>query len=190
MSMSCCFCLNDITQYESITTLTCGHKFHTICFRQDIINNACPLCRQNKSIDEQTYADADIPTYDPDDYVWVFGSFLLTLNNVQTHSRFCVTRVIANKNYVSGCCWRLFEEAISNKLEQARQEGKTEFEIEIGVLTYKINDRVTLDNGIETFLQTSVLGKIRPVARMQWKDVVNLTLVGIHDKKLKNVSYE
>ena len=45
---TCSICLDDISNIESTSKLSCGHHFHTNCIRLCLErNNKCPLCRKN-----------------------------------------------------------------------------------------------------------------------------------------------
>lgn len=188
---SCCFCLLDMNDNQSITSLKCNHIFHTICVRQ-YNNDTCPLCRGDKIVKEEKFSRSEIKKYDNDEYVWIFGAFhTIPDTNRKNH----IVCDLSGKKYSSGYFWRLFGDDISKTLETSYQafsvdKSKNIAQIEIGSSSYNVlydgftldKDLTAIDKDIQVCIQSNQYRKYRPIIRIKWKDVVNnLLVVGIHD---------
>jgi len=188
MTTICCFCLENINN-NSFIELECKHQFHTICWNQ-YNDKKCPLCRNNSISYKKMFNHVDIKQYNDNDYVWVFGSFIPFTNERQNY----LICNINNKKYISGYFWRLFDENITQHLEEQYEKYNTDatsniIEICIGSSNYKIIynnllNELYFDNVIDVkiCIQENQNNKYRPIMRIKWKDLSEyLFLVGIHD---------
>lgn len=188
---NCCFCLLDMNNTQSITSLKCDHIFHTICFRQ-YNNDTCPLCRGCKIVKEEKFSHSEMKKYDNNEYVWIFGAFhTISEANRKNH----IVCDMSGKKFSSGYFWRLFGEDISKILENNYQafsidKSKNTTQLDIGSSSYNIlydgftldKDLSAIDKDIQVCIQSNQYRKYRPIIRMKWKDIVNnLLVVGIHD---------
>jgi len=187
---SCCYCIEPITSEQSVTILSCNHKFHTICINQDS-SKICPLCRLSISSKKSTNTTIEVPQYDS--YVWLFGSFVNISSNITKRKNYMIYE-FDSKKYATGYFWRLFDDNISKIIENDFQNN-VKSNIEIGTSVYTLsNTGLTIKKNIDCHcihtIQQNVQNKTRPVIRILWTDAIkNLLIIGIHDMKFFEKSF-
>lgn len=196
----CCFCLSTIDSDQSTIKLNCSHTYHNICWNQYGKNESCPLCRQVPSNIDQKLVHSTFDNYDPDKYVWVFGSFAPFSHDSRQNY---IIYKIGHRQYLSGYFWRLFNPEITQSLEDKYNEylsdkDKYSLDIEIGSSSYTIlYDKIDIDSkfanaGVDfkVCIQQNLQYRYRPIIRMKWKDIIeNLLAIGVHDQMFFNYSY-
>lgn len=173
---TCCLCLDEINSSSII--FSCNHIFHKNCANQFMrcnlnYNGKCPLCRSN--IDKTKIRTknklVNMPKYNNDDYVWIFGYF-------KNYSSFMNYDILHN-NMQSGCFWTLYDEEMIEYFEskfETSYNKKENIEFEIGSKIYYIDlSKNYIDDNIFGFIQNikdNNMTKIRPVMRIKFIDMV------------------
>lgn len=195
----CCFCLLTIDSDQSTIKLNCSHIYHNICWNQ-YANKSCPLCRQVPSNIDQKLIYSSFDEYDPDKYIWIFGSFIPFSYDLRQNYMIYKTH---DRQYLSGCFWRLYNTEISQSLEEKyneylSDENKYSLDIEIGSSNYHIlydkNDIILnfidIEIDFKVCIQQNSHDRYRPIIRMKWKDIIkNLLVIGIHDQMFFKYTY-
>jgi hypothetical protein len=174
MSETCSICLDEIT--TSSLKFQCGHFFHKHCGDQFMrcninYNNKCPLCRTNIEKVEIDNKSIELPNYDNESYVWIFGYFkdYEYFNNYD----------IVKGNLKSGCLWTIYDKKKNELFEKNFNEiynkgGKLEFEI--GSKSYYLDfSKNYLNDDIFGFVQDikdDNLTKLRPIIRIKFGDMI------------------
>lgn len=170
----CCLCLEEIT--SSSINFQCGHSFHKHCANQFIrcnhnYNHKCPMCRKNiEKIDVKNKL-VDLPKYDDDDYVWIFGYF----RSYSNYMKYDIRR----GHLQSGCLWTMYDEDMIKYFEdnfKKSYDDKSKLEFDIGSKIYYIDfSKNYLDDEVFGFIQDikdDNLTKIRPVIRIKFSDMI------------------
>ncbi|MBA43107.1 MAG: hypothetical protein CMF62_03745 [Magnetococcales bacterium] len=170
----CSLCLDEID--TSLIKFQCGHKFHKQCGNQFMrcnlnYNNKCPLCRKSIEKVEVENKFINLPNYDKDQYIWIFGYF--------TNYKFYSNYDIVINNLKSGCLWTIYDEEKNELFEKEFKEkydkkGKIEFEIGSKVYYIDLSNNY-LGEDIYGFIQDikdNNLSKLRPVIRIKFSSML------------------
>jgi hypothetical protein len=189
---TCCFCLEKIDN-QTYTEINCCHKFHKKCLNQyfgssNFTNKKCPLCRTIITTKNDFYIKTDIPLYNDEDFVWIFGFWKRSTSKGFSNNEL----IVKNANLTSGCLWSLYDKKIMNTIEDSLLCNDSEAEFGIGTVNYKIVFGDNLISNVEddefyACIQESTNAqykKTRPVLRIRYGEMLKRQIVTSQDDNL------